>query len=104
MTSTTLEIAEIKNKITVISNKFRPSKREGYSAWTHSTLIKSIPVNVISVSTLEIEDDTSWFSDPEWQAMEREIDEDFANGRFNRVNSVEELLALLDGQKKRSNK
>jgi hypothetical protein len=66
--------------------------------------MKSIPVSIVSVSTLEIEDDTSWFSAPEWQAMEKEIDEDFANGRFNRVNSVEEFLALLDGHNKRQDK
>jgi len=38
----------------------------------------------------------AWFWSPEWQAMEREADEDFAAGRILVCNSIEELLAELE--------
>lgn len=41
-----------------------------------------------------------WFWTPEWQAKEVEADRDISSGRFSSVNSVEELLALLDAKKK----
>jgi bifunctional DNA-binding transcriptional regulator/antitoxin component of YhaV-PrlF toxin-antitoxin module len=36
-----------------------------------------------------------WFWTPEWQAKEREADEDYAAGRFTRYYSDEEFLAAL---------
>ena len=38
----------------------------------------------------------AWFWTPEWQAKEREADEDIAAGRFTRFESDEEFLAALE--------
>ena len=40
--------------------------------------------------------DQAWFWTPEWQAMEREADEDIAAGRTVSFHSVEEMDAYLD--------
>ena len=40
--------------------------------------------------------DQAWFWTPEWQAMEREADEDIAAGRMVRFHSIEEMDAYLD--------
>lgn len=40
--------------------------------------------------------DQAWFWTPEWQAMEREADEDIAAGRMLRFHSTEEMDAYLD--------
>jgi hypothetical protein len=40
-------------------------------------------------------DDQAWFWTPEWQAKEREADEDIAAGRFERFYSDEEFLAAM---------
>src|SRR6266571_1466919 len=43
----------------------------------------------------------AWFWTPEWQAREREADEDLAAGRFERFESGEEFLAALEARAKR---
>ena len=43
----------------------------------------------------------AWFWTPEWQAKEREADEDIAAGRFERFESDEEFLAALRREMKR---
>jgi hypothetical protein len=40
-------------------------------------------------------DDQAWFWTPEWQAKEREADEDIAAGRFERFYSDEAFLAAM---------
>jgi antitoxin PrlF len=42
----------------------------------------------------------AWFWTPEWQAGEREADEDVEAGRFDRYESDEELLAALEERMK----
>jgi AbrB family looped-hinge helix DNA binding protein len=42
----------------------------------------------------------AWFWTPEWQAKEREADEDIAAGRVERFESDEEFLAALDARMK----
>lgn len=42
----------------------------------------------------------AWFWTPEWQAKEREADEDIAAGRSERFESDEEFLAALDARMK----
>lgn len=42
----------------------------------------------------------AWFWTPEWQAKEREADEDIAAGRFDRFESDEEFLAALRAEMK----
>jgi len=43
----------------------------------------------------------AWFWTPEWQAKEREADEDIAAGRGERFESDEEFLAALKARMKR---
>ena len=43
-------------------------------------------------------DDQSWYWTPEWQAAEREADEDMAAGRIHRYNNVDELIKSLHEQ------
>lgn len=49
----------------------------------------------ISYSTSE-----SWFLTEEWQAKEREADNDFKCGAFDTVDTIDELLALFDAKEK----
>jgi len=42
----------------------------------------------------------AWFWTPEWQAMEREADEDIAAGRVERFESDEDFLAALEARMK----
>ena len=42
----------------------------------------------------------AWFWTPEWQAKEREADEDIAAGRVERFESDEEFLAALEARMK----
>ena len=42
----------------------------------------------------------AWFWTPEWQAKEREADEDIAAGRVTRFESDEAFLAALDARMK----
>jgi bifunctional DNA-binding transcriptional regulator/antitoxin component of YhaV-PrlF toxin-antitoxin module len=44
----------------------------------------------------DIDPDQAWFWTPEWQAKEREADEDIAAGRVTLYLSDEEFLASLD--------
>lgn len=39
----------------------------------------------------------AWFWSEEWQAGEREADEDISNGRYKKFTTVNELLGYLDG-------
>jgi len=48
----------------------------------------------------EIDPEQAWFWTPEWQAGEREADEDIAAGRVTRSYSDEEFLAALEGDLK----
>lgn len=50
--------------------------------------VEMIPANLIPKDQL-------WFWTPEWQKMEREADEDIAQGRVKEFSSVEELLKDL---------
>ncbi len=45
---------------------------------------------------LEIDPDQAWYWTPEWQAGEREVDEDAAAGRVRTFDSTEEFLQALD--------
>lgn len=48
-------------------------------------------------------EDTSWFFTEEWQAKEREADEDFKNGRYTEFDTVEELIEFLHREWARKN-
>jgi antitoxin PrlF len=49
----------------------------------------------VHVRLRKIDPDQAWFWTPEWQAKEREADEDYAAGRFTRYYSDEEFIAAL---------
>jgi AbrB family looped-hinge helix DNA binding protein len=49
----------------------------------------------ILVRPIEIDPDQAWFWTPEWQAKEREADEDIAAGRLRVFHSTDEFLAAL---------
>jgi hypothetical protein len=51
----------------------------------------------------KIDPDQAWFWTPEWQAKEREADEDYAAGRFTTHYSDEEFLAALRERSERAN-
>lgn len=40
--------------------------------------------------------DQAWFWTPEWQAGERQVDENYAAGRFEQHENVEEFVAALE--------
>jgi hypothetical protein len=44
----------------------------------------------------ERDPDQAWFWTPEWQAMEREADEDIAAGRYKTFDNMDDLIADLD--------
>lgn len=57
----------------------------------------------LHVRLRSIDPEQAWFWTPEWQAKEREADEDYAAGRFTTHNSDEEFLAALRERSKRAN-
>jgi len=42
--------------------------------------------------------DQSWYWTPEWQAAEKEADEDFSSGRVHRFENVDEAIKFLHQQ------
>lgn len=46
-------------------------------------------------SSVARDPEQAWFWTPEWQAGEREADEDIAAGRYERYHSMEEFTASL---------
>ncbi len=52
------------------------------------------------ISDGRIDSEQAWFWTREWQAREREADEDRAGGRVTRYESDEEFLAALDERMK----
>jgi hypothetical protein len=49
---------------------------------------------------MERDPSQAWFWTPEWQAKEREADEDIAAGRSERFESDEEFFAALEREMK----
>jgi len=45
----------------------------------------------------------SWYWTPEWQAAEKEADEDIATGRVHRFDNVEDAIKFLHQQAEESN-
>lgn len=48
-----------------------------------------------TMTRVEIDPDQAWFWTPEWQAGEREADDDLHEGRFRVVDSVDELFGNI---------
>ncbi len=51
---------------------------------------------IVLVPHIAIPTDQAWFWSKEWQAMEREADEELAAGRYTEFANGEEFLAHLD--------
>jgi bifunctional DNA-binding transcriptional regulator/antitoxin component of YhaV-PrlF toxin-antitoxin module len=47
-------------------------------------------------SVLPVPADQAWFWTPQWQAMEREADEDYAAGRYTTHDGLEAMFEYLD--------
>lgn len=47
-------------------------------------------------------DDQSWYWTPQWQAAEKEADEDIAAGRVQRYNNVDDAIKFLHEQRDHS--
>lgn len=43
----------------------------------------------------DVPDDQAWFWTPEWQAMEKEADEAYANGDFFEFDNVDDAIKFL---------
>jgi hypothetical protein len=54
-----------------------------------ATLFSSVP------TYREVDTDQAWFWTPQWQAEEREADEDIQHGRVKRFTSAKDLLDSL---------
>lgn len=48
------------------------------------------------------DDDQNWFWTPEWQATEKEADEDIAAGRVHHYNSIDEMLCALHERREKA--
>jgi len=46
--------------------------------------------------------DQSWYWTPQWQAAEKEADEDIATGRVHRYNNADDAIKFLHEQRERS--
>ncbi|OGW17002.1 MAG: AbrB family transcriptional regulator [Nitrospinae bacterium RIFCSPLOWO2_12_FULL_45_22] len=51
---------------------------------------------IIIKPVLVIDRSQAWFWSKEWQAMEKEADEDIKHGRVQKAKNVKELIAKLD--------
>ena len=51
---------------------------------------------IIIKPVLVIDRSQTWFWSKEWQAMEKEADEDIKHGRVQKARSVKELIEKLD--------
>jgi len=58
-------------------------------------LMRLVGGHVEMIPASLIPKDQLWFWTPEWQKMEREADEDIAQGRVKEFSSVEDLLREL---------
>ena len=45
---------------------------------------------------VDIDSEQAWFWTPAWQAAERQADDDFANGRYEDFDTMDDFLASLE--------
>jgi antitoxin MazE len=50
---------------------------------------------LVPIKTIKVPRDQAWFWTPEWQAKEREADDDLTAGRFRDFDNLEDLLKDL---------
>jgi hypothetical protein len=54
-------------------------------------------VRLVPTKTIKIPRDQEWFWTPEWQAMEREADQDILTGDYKDFDNLDALLKDLHG-------
>jgi len=59
--------------------------------------VKKGAVRLVPTKTIKIPRDQAWFWTPEWQAMEREADQDLLNDDYKDFTNLEALLKDLHG-------
>ena len=60
--------------------------------------VKGTTARLIPIKTIKVSRDQAWFWTPEWQAKEREADQDVSAERYRDFESVEDLLKELHGE------
>ena len=60
--------------------------------------VKGTTARLIPIKTIKVPRDQAWFWTPEWQAKEREADQDLSTQRYRDFESVEDLLKELHGE------
>lgn len=60
--------------------------------------VKGTTARLIPIKTIKVPRDQAWFWTPEWQAKEREADQDLSTERYRDFESVEDLLKELHGE------
>ena len=71
-----------------VTRKLRLNKGDDLELRIHEDRIELVPLALIPRDQL-------WYWTPEWQAKEREADEDEAAGRFKSFKSAKKLIASL---------
>jgi hypothetical protein len=60
--------------------------------------VKGTTARLIPIQTIKVPRDQAWFWTPEWQAKEREADQDLSAKRYRDFESVADLLKELHGE------
>jgi len=60
--------------------------------------VKGTTARLIPIKTIRVPRDQAWFWTPEWQAREREADQDLSAGRYRDFESLEEFMKELHGE------
>ena len=60
--------------------------------------VKGTTARLIPIKTIKVPRDQAWFWTPEWQAKEREADQDLSTEGYRDFESVEDLLKELHGE------
>lgn len=56
---------------------------------------------IVTLTTSSLDVDESWFWTEEWQAGEKEAEEDFKAGRYQEFDTIDSLLTYLHAEKKK---
>jgi len=60
--------------------------------------IEGNTARLIPIKTIKVPREEAWFWTPEWQAKEKEADNDLSNGKYLDFNTLEDLLKDLHGE------
>jgi AbrB family looped-hinge helix DNA binding protein len=60
--------------------------------------IEGNTARLIPIKTIKVPRDQAWFWTPEWQAKEREAEQDLSSGRYREFDTITDLLKNLHGE------